>query len=412
MTTSRERILNTLNYEMPDRLPKDLGAMRSTGISAFAYPKLIEALGLPPRLPRVHDTYQMLALPDLDVLDALGCDVVTIFDDVTNAFDQPGKWHKYDFNGRLPALVVDPGAFKLREDSSILQSYGGGQSNLRMPPSAYTFEALHGGQPLNLTDDLPMYDLDEYARGLRAKDLRDEEIAAAATLCRQVRESSDRAVLIEHPALAPPICIHIHGGLAVFPILCLTEPTYVAELHQIGLEYTLRNARRLLAEIGPYVDIILVAADDWGSQDRLMAPPRVYRDLFLPYRQRLNDEYHRIVPGVKTFLHSCGAIYDILDMIIESRFDVVNPVQWWAGGRSYREWKDKCRNRIVLWGGGVNSQVTLPLGTVADVEAEVAEIVEYLSTDGGFVFCNNHNILAEIPPEKVIAMYRTAEGCL
>ena len=46
MTTSRERILKTLNFETPDRLPKDLGAMRSTGISAFAYPKLVEALGM------------------------------------------------------------------------------------------------------------------------------------------------------------------------------------------------------------------------------------------------------------------------------------------------------------------------------------------------------------------------------
>jgi uroporphyrinogen decarboxylase len=354
----------------------------------------------------------MLALPDLDVLDALGCDVVTIFNDVTNAFEQPGIWHRYDFDGRLAAYVVDPSAFKVREDANILQSWGSGQSILRMPPSAHTFEAVHGGQPLNLTEDLPMYDLDQYARELEKDDLRDEEIEASAALCRQVREATDRAVMIEHPALAPSICIHIHGGLAVFPVLCLTEPNYVAELHEIALEHTLRNARMLLSEIGPYIDIILVAADDWGTQDRLMAPPRVFRDLFLPYRKRLNDEYHRIVPGVKTFLHSCGAIYDILDMIIESRFDILNPVQWWAGKRSYREWKDKCRGRIVLWGGGVNSQATLPLGTVEEVEAEVSRVVRYLSADGGFVFCNNHNILAEIPPEKIITMYRTAEGCV
>ena len=76
MITSHERVLNALNFQPTDRLPKDLGGMLSTGISAFAYPKLVAALGLPPRLPRVHDTGQMLALPDLDVLDALGCDVV------------------------------------------------------------------------------------------------------------------------------------------------------------------------------------------------------------------------------------------------------------------------------------------------------------------------------------------------
>ena len=94
--TSRERILTALNFAATDRLPKDLGAMRSTGVSAFLYPKLVAALGLPPRLPRVHDTSQMLALPDLDVLDALGCDVVTIDGGVTNAFPEPEKWHPYD----------------------------------------------------------------------------------------------------------------------------------------------------------------------------------------------------------------------------------------------------------------------------------------------------------------------------
>ncbi len=62
----------------------------------------------------------------------------------------------------------------------------------------------------------------------------------------------------------------------------------------------------------------------------------------------------------------------------------------------------------MLWGGGVDTQRTLPLGTVADVEREVREIVAYMRKDGGVVFTSIHNILAEIPPEKVIALYRTA----
>ena len=73
-----------------------------------------------------------------------------------------------------------------------------------------------------------------------------------------------------------------------------------------------------------------------------MASPKIFRSLFLPYRRRLNDEVHRLAPGVKTFLHSCGAIYDLIDLIVESGFDILNPVQW---TRSYREWKDKVRRR-------------------------------------------------------------------
>ena len=119
----------------------------------------------------------------------------------------------------------------------------------------------------------------------------------------------------------------------------------------------------------------------------------------------MNDACHALAPNVKTFLHSCGAIYDLIDLLVESGFDIMNPVQWSAGPHSYREWKDKARKRIALWGGGVNSQSTLPLGTVQEIQAEAREVAHYLGQDGGFV-CNIHNLLAEIPPEKIMALYR------
>ena len=166
----------------------------------------------------------------------------------------------------------------------------------------------------------------------------------------------------------------------------------------------------LLPEIHRYVDIILAGADDWGTQNSLIASPDIFRRLFKPYLRRLNDECHRIAPQIKTFLHCCGAVYDLIDDIIESGFDILNPVQWSAGGHSYKKWKDKSRKRIALWGGGVNAQVTLPLGTIEEIEKEVKEVVAYMNKDSGYVFNSIHNILAEIPPEKVIAMYKAAEG--
>ncbi len=117
--TRRERVMAALNMQVPDQVPKDLGGMLSTGISAFAYPKLVKALGLPDRLPKVHDSFQMLALPELDVLDALDCDVVTINGNVTNAFEQPELWKPYDYAGRLPALVLYPESFVEKDDGSV-----------------------------------------------------------------------------------------------------------------------------------------------------------------------------------------------------------------------------------------------------------------------------------------------------
>ena len=401
MSTSRERILQTLDHQLPDRTPRDLGGMRSTSISAFAYPKLVQALGLPPRLPKIEDTGQMLALPDRDVLDALGCDVVTILDGVTNAFDQPELWQAYDFNERLPALVRWPENFHTLEDGAILQS-----ERSRMVPDSYVFDEEHAGQPLDLSADLPKMDLEAFRYIMEASVIRDEQVVATRDLCQRVRASTDRAVFFNDGMLQTMMGIGSFSGVAVFPMLCLTEPDYVTELHEIITERCLRNIRLLLPEIKNDIDILMLAADDWGTQNNLIASPKIFRKLFLPYYRRLTDECHRIAPEVKVFLHCCGAIYELIDLIIEAGFDVLNPVQWSAGGHPPGEWKEKARGRIALWGGGVNAQATLPFGSVEDIRREAREAVRVLGEGGGYVFCNIHNILAEIAPEKVIALYQ------
>ncbi|MCG3178812.1 MAG: hypothetical protein BIFFINMI_01142 [Phycisphaerae bacterium] len=400
--TRRERVIRSLNFQPTDRPPMDLGAMRSTGVSAFAYPRLRAALGLPERRPRVYDLGQMLALVDLDVLDALDCDVVTIEGDgVTNAFDQPLLWKPYDFGGRLAALVTDPGRFRADPDGTLRAG------NSRMPPASYVFDDDHGGQPMILDAELPRPDLAAVRRNLERSAMTDERVARIRDLCRRVRESTDRAVMLWGP-LTMGLCIHGHGGLAVFPVICLQEPDLVHELHAMMCDAAVARARALLPEIRDYVDIVGIDSDDWGTQTSLMASPKTFRDLFLPYRRRHNDEIHRIAPNVKTFLHSCGALHDLLDLLVQSGIDVLNPVQWPAGGHSAAEWKAKVRGRVSLWGGGVNAQATLALGSVAEIEAEVGRTVPVLADGGGFIFCNIHNILAEIAPEKVIAMYRAA----
>lgn len=402
--TRRERVLKALAFEETDRTPMDLAGMASTGISCFAYPSLVAALGLPPRRPRVYDTGQMLALPDIDVLDALDIDVVTVMPDSTNAFEQPELWHPYDFDGRLPALVRDPSLFQVRNDGVIVQPRFGRS----MPPSSHVFEAEHGGQPFDLAGEIPKPDLTRLREQIAAHPFEEEEARRIAQHCRRAREATDRAVLFCGPGAG--IGIGGFTGIALFPLLCLTEPEFVAALHEIMTRQAVAALETLLPLIHPYIDVYLVSADDWGTQAQLVASSETYEELFLPYYRRINDTIHRLAPGVKTFLHSCGAIYDLIDLIIASGFDVLNPVQWTAGGHSYREWKDKARGRIALWGGGVNTQSTLPLGSIEDIEREVNEVVSYMKAGGGYVFCAIHNLLAEIPGEKVVAMYRAASA--
>jgi uroporphyrinogen decarboxylase len=401
MLTRRERVLRAITFQATDQLPKDLGAMASTGISCFAYPKLVDALGLPPRLPRVFDTGQMLALPDLDVLDALDCDCITVQGtSSTNAFEEPERWHPYDFGGRLPALVMNPEAYTVEPNGTVVQ--GG---NARMVPDSYVFDTPHAGEMLNLDGDIPMEDLTALEAHLAAHRYTDEQVQATAAYCRRAREATDRAIMFS--GLSAGLCLR--GGMANFSILCLTEPDYVHALHDLLTRHAIAQIERMLPAIAPYVDILMFSADDQGIQSGSILPPAVFGALFAPYYRRANHTVHRVAPDVKTFLHSCGAIYGLLDDVIAAEFDILNPVQWSAGGQGYQAWKDRCRGRICLWGGGVNTQTTLPFGTLADVEREVHEVVRYLRQDSGFVFCAIHNLLAEVEPEKVLALYRMAK---
>lgn len=400
--TPRERVLKALAFEETDRVPMDLGAMGSTGISCFAYPHLVEALGLAPRPPRVYDTGQMLALPDVDVLDALGCDVVFAGMEYTNAFDQPELWRPYDFNGRLDALVRDPSQFTTDVDGTIVQP----ANRTSMPPAAHVFDQQHGGQPIDLMGDLPRPDLGEIAKQLENSRVTGAQLRALKTMLERVRDASDRAVLFNGPGAG--IGIGNFLGIAMFPMLCLTEPDYVAELHELVIGHAIENVRTILAEVHPLIDVYQCSSDDWGTQETLIASPDIFETLFKPYYRRFTDAIHSSGPNVKAFLHSCGAIHSLLDRVIECGFDMLNPVQWTAGDRGYAEWKSVCDGRLALWGGGVNAQATLPLGSVDEIEREVRDIVRCMRQGGGYIFCAIHNILAEIPGDKVVALYRAA----
>ncbi len=403
MGTRRDRVMAALAFQEPDAVPKDIGGMRSTGISAFAYPKLRAALGLPPRLPRMYDTSQMLALPELDVLDALDCDVIHVtLDEVTNAFDEPQRWKPYDHNGRLPALVMNPGAYTVEPDGTIVQNLGGAPA--RMVTGAFVFDHEHGGEVLDLEAELTEPDYREVERRMMSYVFTADRARSIGAYCKRVRESTDRAVMLN----GLQADLGFPGGMAAWSMTCLLHPDWVRRVHELKVKFAEAQIAALAPHLRGSVDLIVFAADDQGTQNGPILPPDVFADLYVPYYRRMNDALHRALPGVFSFLHCCGAVYDLLEGIAEAGFDVLNPVQWCAGHHTYRAWKERCGTRLALWGGGVNTQQTLPLGTVEDVTREVAEVVPVMAKGGGFVFCAIHNILAEIAPSKVVALYRAA----
>ena len=93
-----------------------------------------------------------------------------------------------------------------------------------------------------------------------------------------------------------------------------------------------------------------------------------------------------------------------MELFIEAGFDTINPVQCSAMGMDPKLLKERYGSRLTFWGGGVDTQKTLPFGTKEQVRDEVLRRCEIFSKDGGFVFNAIHNIQAKTPVENIVAM--------
>jgi len=159
--------------------------------------------------------------------------------------------------------------------------------------------------------------------------------------------------------------------------------------------------------VGDKIVAIFVSGTDFGTQRQEFISTDLYRELYFPFHKRMNDWVHQHTSW-KTFFHCCGSIYHLIPSFIEAGVDILNPVQCSAANMEPERLKRDFGNKIVFWGGGVDTQKTLPFGTPEEVRAEVAERICLLAPGGGYVFNSIHNIQAKTPVENVLAMFKTA----
>jgi len=95
-----------------------------------------------------------------------------------------------------------------------------------------------------------------------------------------------------------------------------------------------------------------------------------------------------------------------INCLVDAGFDVLNPVQCSAAEMDPKRLKDEFGDQLVFWGGGIDTQKTLPFGTPEEVYNEVRERIEILSKNSGFVFNSIHNIQSNVPMENLLAMFR------
>lgn len=410
MTDSREIVTKTLAHTRPARIPIDFGATAVTGMHCTCVAALREHYGLPRQPVRVWEPYQMLGHLDDELLDVLKIDTVGIFPRNT-MFGFPAEdWKTF----RMPwgQEVLVPGQFNVTEETNgdLLMHPEGDTSappSGRMPRSAFFFDSIIRQPPIDESQLDPADNLEEFVPVSEDDlDYFEREV--------QCGHASGRAVVatfggmaIGDIALVPaPFLKHPKGirDVAEWYMSTALRQDYLHTVFERQTEIALENLAKLFARVGNSVDVVFICGTDFGTQSSTFCSVATYGDLYMPYYQRMNDWIHAHTQW-KTFKHSCGAVESFMERFIESGFDIINPVQCSATGMEPGRLKAKYGDRLTFWGGGVDTQQTLPFGTPEEVRQQVLDRCEVLGPDGGFVFNAVHNIQANTPIENIVAMF-------
>ncbi len=395
--TSRQRVLAAIEHVPPDRVPVDFGAHRSSGIMASAYRKLRRHLGLPERLPRVYDMIQQLAIVEEDVLQRCGVDTIELGRGFCGDDKCWKPWRLPDGNDCLIPVWVD-----VRPVGGDWVLYGptGRPIGVQKAGSLYfeqTYWPYLDGVPADLAN-LPEA-MQDVTWAVPAPPGPGADLAGGA---RALRASTERAI------------VALFGGNLLewgqflcrndrFYLLLGREPAAAHRLLDRLVEIHLANLERFLAAVGPHVDIVLFG-DDLGMQTGPQLSPRMYREFFLP-RHRALWRRAKELANVKVMLHSCGGVRPLLDDLIDAGLDAINPVQFTCAGMDSAGLKREFGQRLCFWGGGCDTRHVLPRGTPAEVREHVLRQLALFAPGGGFVFQQVHNIMADVPPANIVAMF-------
>ncbi|MDD8025548.1 MAG: uroporphyrinogen decarboxylase family protein [Acidobacteriota bacterium] len=410
--TSKERVLAALAHREPDRIPVDFGASSVTGLHVKIVGALRSHYGLAAGPVKVHEPYQMLGLVEEDLKQALGLDVDGVFPPETMFGYRNEDWTPWRLDDGTEVLMS--GHFKtVRDANGDTLVFPKGDTSVppsgRLPKGGYFFDTIIRQPPLEEAALDPADNLEEFGpisdADLDHFDARTRETAA-----------SGRAVLATFGGLA-------FGDIALVPAPFLKHPRgirdveewYVSTLTRTDLLHrifekqaaiALANLEKIAARVGDRVDVVFVCGTDFGTQQSTFCSIRSFRSLYLPYYKIINDWIHKHT-GWKTFKHTCGAVASLLPSLIESGFDILNPVQVSAAGMDAAQLKSDYGRDLVFWGGGVDTQKTLMFGTPAEVRDEVRRRLDIFGRGGGYVFNSIHNIQANVPPANVVALFET-----
>jgi uroporphyrinogen decarboxylase len=405
--TSRERILAAINHKQPDKVPVDMGATPSSGISAIAYSNLVRHIGKQDLPVQIYDVVQQLAQPDMEIIQRFGVDVI----DIGRTFnDKPADWKPVTVaNGASAFYPVWFKPVKQPDGSYLTYDDDGVKVLSKMPADATFFDQTYFPYVQGYPADYKGLDT-EMHRIMWARDahspwdhagepgfwvkLREKTI--------MLRKSTDKALLVVCG------CNLFEWGTFLrrmdnFLMDLVCDPYHVEQLLDELMTRHLATLENVCHAVGDVADIIRFG-DDLGMMQGPFMEPALYRKLFKPRHKQLCD-YVKTHSHMHTFIHSCGSISMLMPDMIEAGIEIFNPVQTNAFGMAPDFLKKEFGSDCTFWGGGIDTAGTLNRGTTEQIREQVLERMEIFSVGGGFVFNTVHNILPDVPPENIITLF-------
>ena len=417
--TSRERVIAAINHQEPDRIPVDFGASYMSGINTSALYRLRKRLGLEEKPVEVFEIVQMLGTVDEDVRRALGGDVIGLRLPHNHfGVDMGGELKTFTMPDGTPTLIQAKNELEVRDDGSIV-IYPRGNKNY--PPSGimtkegYFFDAIwretmeEDIEDCDAREDYKDYFTvftDEEARWLEKEAKRLDEETDYAVIADFGRGNLGSSFFYAGAAEYEPKGIRSYTNWSMAQLL---NPEYCEEVFEMQTENVIKNLEIYKQACGDRIQVIAISGTDFGSQTGPLLSNDLFRELYKPYFKRMNDWVHENT-NWKTWYHCCGSIMKLLDDFIDMGVDILNPVQCSANNMDAQELKDRFGDKLVFWGGGIDTQKVMAKGTTEEIRTQVQERMKILGKGGGYVFATEHNIMGDVDADRIVACFEAVKA--
>jgi len=407
---SRERVLSSIKHKEPDRIPIDLGSTPSSGISAIAYNNLKNYLSLNRLRNRVYDVVQQVTQPEEVMLQKFNVDIV----DIGRMFNtEDSDWYKFTLQDGSEAEY--PKWFKpvTHADGSCNAYSTDGTLIGKMPKggtffdqTVFPYQDEYPSDYKSLEQDMGKVIWSALAHSPWDHSSKTDFWTKLREKAQYLHEHSERALMIVCG------CNLFEWGTFLrrmdnFLMDLYIEPDKVEELLDALMERHMSTLGKVCEAVGDLADIIRFG-DDLGMDQGPLMSPETYRKFFKPRHKMLCD-FVKNNSKMSTFLHSCGSIYKLIPDLIDAGYDIINPVQTSCKDMEPERLKKEFGADITFWGGGCDTRHIINHGTPQQVKDDVKTRLEVLAPGGGFIFNTVHNILPDVPPENIVAMFEAVE---